>query len=112
MSQFISVLLALSALSTSAAFAYEQVDEQRSAPITRIYVSPGASGSVGTSSRHESYDNYGGYRVPSGGYTNERSVQGNGSSQTRGNVIQSIEYPGIGEFQRQPGTRSVEINSR
>ncbi|WP_137819802.1 hypothetical protein [Pseudomonas sp. 2FG] len=106
------VLLALSAFSTSAAVAYEPADEQSPAPITRIYISPGASGSIGTSSRHERYDNYGGYPVPSGGYRNERSFQGSGSSQIRGNVTQSIEYPGVGEFQRQPGSRTIEINRR
>ncbi|RJG11092.1 hypothetical protein D3879_15610 [Pseudomonas cavernicola] len=112
MSKLTTVLLALSAFVASAAFAYESADEQRPAPITRIYISPGASGSIGTSSRYERYDNYGGYRVPSGGYRNERSFQGSGSSQTRGNVIQSIEYLGIGEFQDQPGSRTIEINRR
>ncbi|WP_137887192.1 hypothetical protein [Pseudomonas sp. 2FE] len=112
MSKRTTVLLALSAFVASAAFAYEPADELRSAPITRIYISPGASGSIGTSSRYERYDNYGGYPVPSGGYTNERSFQGSGSSQIRGNVTQSIEYPGVGEFQRQPGSRTVEVNRR
>lgn len=112
MSKRTTGLLALSAFVASAAFAYESADEQRPAPIPRIYISPGASGSIGTSSRHESYDNYGGYRVPSGGYMHERSYQGSGSSHTRGNVTQRIEYPGIGEFQDQPGSRTIEINRR
>lgn len=89
--------------------AAERAGQQRS--ISRTYVSPGASGSVGESSRQQGYSGYGGYQVPDSRYEN-RTYQGTGSTQTRGTIKQSTEYPGVGEFERQPGSRSVERNRR
>jgi len=92
-----------------AALAAEIVGQQRT--ITRTYVSPGASGSISESSRQEGSSGYGGYQVPDNRYNNS-TYQGSGSTQIRGNVQQSIEYPGVGEFQRQPGNGSVHRERR
>ncbi len=88
--------------------AAEVVGQQRI--INRTYVSPGASGSISESSRQQGYTGYGGYQVPDNRYGNSSNYQGNGSTQIRGNVRQTIEYPGVGEFERQPGSRSVQKN--
>ncbi len=101
------VLVSLPGTWVSAA---EVVGQQRI--ITRTYVSPGASGSISESSRQQGSTGYGGYQVPDNGYGNSSSYQGNGSTQIRGNVRQTIEYPGIGEFERQPGSQSVQQNRR
>jgi len=80
---------------------------QQSPPvIQRIYISPGASGSVESSSTWQRQDGYGGVRVPSG-YGESRSgtvIIDQGS----GGIRQSIEYPngavyprGNGSYQQQ-----------
>lgn len=69
----------------------QQWDTRQSPPIQRIYVSPGASGSVGGSSSWQRYDGYGGAQVPRD-YGESRS----GTviiDQSGGGVRQSIEYP-------------------
>lgn len=97
-------------LTTQIAAAAEIVGQQRT--ITRTYVSPGASGSISESSRQEGSSGYGGYQVPDSRYNSDSTYQGSGSTQIRGNVQQSIEYPGVGEFQRQPGNGSVQRERR
>ncbi len=105
----LSVLL-VAGLSAQVTLAAEIVGQQRT--ITRTYVSPGASGSISESSRQEGSSGYGSYQVPDNRYNSNSTYQGSGSTQIRGNVQQSIEYPGVGEFQRQPGNGSVHRERR
>ncbi len=106
MKRFVAALILVAGLPSIGFHAAEIVGQQRT--ITRTYVTPGASGSIGESSRQQGYSGYGGYQVPESGYDSRSTYQGSGSTQIRGNVQQSTEYPGVGEFQRQPGSRSVE----
>ncbi|MFV3371836.1 hypothetical protein ACNFH5_26990 [Pseudomonas sp. NY15435] len=80
---------------------------QQSPPvIQRIYVSPGASGSVDSSSSWQRQDGYGGVTVPRGyGETRSSTVI---IDQGSGGIRQSIEYPngavyprGNGNYQQQ-----------
>ncbi|MFV3307564.1 hypothetical protein ACNFBT_20055 [Pseudomonas sp. NY15181] len=65
---------------------------QQSPPvIQRIYVSPGASGSVDSSSSWQRNDGYGGVQVPRG-YGESRSSTVI-IDQSGGGIRQSIEYP-------------------
>jgi len=74
------------------------------------YVSPGASGSISSSSRSQSYDVYGGHAIPSQGYgSREVQIQGGASVRQSGGIRQSIEYPGGVEVQRYPGQSSYEV---
>lgn len=98
--------LAVAALPTLAA---EPVSRQvQSVPIE--YVSPGASGSIGSSSSSQSYDVYGGYAVPSDSESGRTQSHAYGSSgvQQNGGIRQSIKYPGGLEVQRYPGQNSYE----
>ena len=79
--------------------------------IPKSYVSPGASGSVSGSVYSLQYDLYGDQRVPQGGLRQE-SQYGSYSSETRGGIRQSIEYPGGLIIERQPGTSSFQRRSR
>lgn len=81
-------------------WAGQQVPEH----IPRTYISPGASGSIGTSERHERYDLYGGQRIP--GTTHQESQYGTQSIETRGGIRQTIEYPGGHVIERTPGQGS------
>ncbi|SDI14795.1 hypothetical protein [Pseudomonas panipatensis] len=84
----------------------EQAVRQVPAPgIQRIYVSPGASGSIESSSSSQGYDGYGGAQVP------RRYEQGSStviidSSGGNGGIRQSIEYPNGVAYPVNPGTRS------
>lgn len=71
--------------------------------IPKAYVSPGASGSVSGSAHYERYDLYGGQRLPRGAVRQE-SRYGTYSTETRGGVRQSIEYPGGPRIELQPGS--------
>ncbi|MDN6859720.1 hypothetical protein QO207_24300 [Pseudomonas sp. CAN2814] len=75
---------------------------QQSPPaVQRIYISPGASGSVGTSSNWQTYDGYGGTQVPRGyGETRSGTVI---IDQGSGGVRQSIEYPNGAVYPRGNG---------
>jgi len=95
------------AQSQSAPRYQNQTQWQQSPPvIQRIYVSPGASGSVDSSSSWQRNDSYGGVRVPSGyGETRSNTVI---IDQGSGGIRQSIEYPngavyprGNGNYQQQ-----------
>ncbi|HBX56113.1 hypothetical protein [Pseudomonas sp. UBA2684] len=80
--------------------------------IPQAYVSPGASGSIGTSQRYERHDLYGGQRLPDHlGSTREQSQYGSQSLETRGGIRQSIEYPGGYEVQQSPGQGSYRRES-
>ncbi|WP_157883325.1 hypothetical protein [Pseudomonas sp. ATCC 13867] len=69
-----------------------QTQWQPSPPtIQRIYVSPGASGSVNSSSSWQRYDGYGGVQVPRGyGESHSGTVI---IDQSGGGIRQSVEYP-------------------
>lgn len=89
-----------------------QADEVVRRPIQAVpieYVSPGASGSISSSSRSQNYDLYGGQAVPGQGYGQQSQSYGNSSVQQRGSIRQSTEYPGGFEVQRYPGQDSYEV---
>ena len=65
MKLFRCALLALVASGAIPALAAEPSGQQTIRVIPKTYVSPGASGSVDTYQRSQSYDVYGGQRVPS-----------------------------------------------
>lgn len=75
--------------------------------IPKSYVSPGASGSVSESMQYERQDLYGGQRLPQGSVRQESSY-GSYSSETRGNIRQSTEYPRGLIIERQPGAGSYQ----
>ena len=101
-----TIILLLAATLSSVALGDEPV--RRSIPIE--YVSPGASGSVSSSSRSQSYDVYGGHAVPSQGYGRQvEIIQGGSSVRQNGGIRQSIEYPGGIEVQQYPGQNSYEV---
>ena len=76
--------------------------------IERIYVSPGASGSIDSSSSVQRYDGYGGAQVPRSYEQGSSTVIiDNTGAGTNGGIRQSIEYPNGVQFQVTPGsTRS------
>lgn len=85
-------------------------DEVVRRPIQAVpieYVSPGASGSVSSSSRSQRYDLYGGQAVPS--YGQQSQSYGSLSVQQRGGIRQSTEYPGGYEVQRYPGQSGYDV---
>jgi hypothetical protein len=75
---------------------------QQSPPVVqRIYISPGASGSVESSSSWQRYDGYGGVQVPrSYGETRSGTVI---IDQGSGGIRQSIEYPNGAVYPRGNG---------
>lgn len=70
----------------------QQWETRQSPPVVqRIYVSPGASGRVDSSSNWQRYDGYGGTQVPRGyGDSHSGTVI---IDQSGGGIQQSIEYP-------------------
>jgi hypothetical protein len=78
--------------------------------IPKSYISPGASGSIGTSQQFERYDLYGGQRLPGAGLRQQQNYQGSQSVESRGAIRQSIEYPGGLRVAQLPGqgTESYE----
>lgn len=71
----------------------QQWETRQSPPVVqRIYVSPGASGSVDSSSSWQRYDGYGGVPVPRG-YGESRSSTVIIDQSGTGGLRQSIEYP-------------------
>lgn len=82
-------------------------------PIPIEYVSPGASGSVSTYSRSQSYPLYGGHAVPGLGYGRSQvEVRGSSAVRQSGGIRQSTEYPGGIEVQRYPGQSGYEVQRR
>lgn len=75
--------------------------------IPKSYVSPGASGSVSGSSSYQQHNLYGGQRLPQGSVRQD-SRYGSQSSETRGGIRQSTEYPGGLIIERQPGSGSYQ----
>jgi hypothetical protein len=99
-------ILLLTAALSGVALGTEPV--RREIPVE--YISPGASGSVSSSSRSQSYDIYGGHAVPSQGYGRQvEIIQGGSSVRQGGGIRQSIEYPGGLEVQRHPGQHGYEV---
>ncbi|MBB1521122.1 hypothetical protein [Aquipseudomonas guryensis] len=96
------------AMAAVPALAAEPVSRQiQSVPIE--YVSPGASGSISSSSSSQSYDVYGGYAVPSESGSTQRHAYGSSGVQQNGGIRQSIKYPGGLEVQRYPGQNNYEV---
>lgn len=77
--------------------------------IPKTYISPGASGSIGSSQTIESHNLYGGQRLPDGLQRHEQRY-GSQSQETRGAIKQTIEYPNGYRVQQYPGqsTESFE----
>ncbi len=80
----------------------EQQAPQTLRVIPKTYISPGASGSIGSSQQIETHNLYGGQRLPSGLQRHEQRY-GSQSIETRGTIQQSIEYPGGHRVQQYPG---------
>ena len=99
-----SILMILAASVASAAFADQP---QTIRVIPKSYVSPGASGSVSGSSSYQQHNLYGGQRLPQGSVRQESSY-GSYSSENRGGIRQSTEYPGGLIIERQPGSGSYQ----
>ena len=99
-----SLVLILATAFVSAAFADQP---QTIRVIPKSYVSPGASGSVSGSSSYQQQNLYGGQRLPQGSVRQESSY-GSYSSESRGGIRQSTEYPGGLIIERQPGSGSYQ----
>ncbi|MGP0173802.1 hypothetical protein ACSVIJ_18235 [Pseudomonas sp. NCHU5208] len=93
------ISMVLVCICAAAAFADEP---QTIRVIPKSYVSPGAGGSVSGSAHYQQYDLYGGQRLPQGSVRQE-SRYGSHSTETRGGIRQSTEYPGGLIIERQPG---------
>lgn len=105
--RIMQIVLLGAAVTAVSAQAAEPVSRQvQSVPIE--YVSPGASGSIGSSSSSQSYDVYGGYAIPSDSGSTQRHAYGSSDVQQNGGIRQSIKYPGGLEVQRYPGQSSYE----
>lgn len=102
MLRLISMMLVC--ICAAAAFADEP---QTIRVIPKSYVSPGASGSVSGSASYQQYDLHGGQRLPQGSVRQE-SRYGSHSTETRGGIRQSTEYPGGLIIERQPGAGSYQ----
>lgn len=97
--------ISLVALLLSAPLYAEQQAPQTIRVIPKTYISPGASGSIGSSQQVERYDLYGGQRLPDG-VQRQAQRYGSQSVESRGGIQQSIEYPGGREVQQFPGQRT------
>ncbi|PAV47481.1 hypothetical protein CK486_13110 [Pseudomonas sp. HAR-UPW-AIA-41] len=75
-------------------------------PIERVYVSPGASGSIESSSSQQRYDVYNGTRVPSDVSNTQVYRYGSEQTQTSGGLRQSTEYPDGRVIEQTPGQRT------
>jgi hypothetical protein len=98
------------AVSLAALFLITPLYAEQHAPqslrvVPKIYISPGASGSIGSSRQVESHDRYGGQRLPDGVQRHEQRYGGQ-SVEHRGGIEQSIEYPGGHQVQQIPGRRT------
>ncbi|MET1077963.1 MAG: hypothetical protein ABWY06_08080 [Pseudomonas sp.] len=82
-------LLVLMGLELSAG---AQADPASVTVVERVYISPGASGSISTSSRQQSYDSYGGRPTGTG---HGPSVNQQGSARVLGNVTQGVDERGM-----------------
>ena len=88
----------------------EQQAPQTLRVIPKTYISPGASGSIGSSQTIESHNLYGGQRLPDGLQRHEQRY-GSQSIENRGTIKQTIEYPNGYRVQQYPG-QSTEYYER
>jgi hypothetical protein len=88
----------------------EQQVPQTLRVIPKAYISPGASGSIGSSQQIEHHNLYGGQRLPDG-LRRQQSYSGSQSVESRGAIQQSIEYPSGYRVQQYPG-QSTEYYER
>lgn len=88
-----------------APFVAAQAETQNMQPIERVYVSPGASGSIETSSSQQRYDVYNGTRVPSDVSRAQVYRHSNEQIQTSGGLRQSTEHPDGRVVEQTPGRR-------
>jgi hypothetical protein len=83
--------------------------QQQAEPTLRVipktYISPGASGSIGSSQTFESHNLYGGQRLPQVPQRYEQRYDSQ-SVETRGAIKQTIEYPNGYRVQQYPGQSS------
>ncbi len=70
--------------------------------IPKTYISPGASGSIGSSQTIENHNLYGGQSLPEGLQRHEQRSNSQ-SVESRGSIKQSIEYPSGYRVQQYPG---------
>lgn len=84
-----------------------QQTQQPIRAIPKTYVSPGASGSVGTYERHERHNLYGGQRIPDAN-TRQSNQYGTQSIETRGGIRQTIEYPNGHVIEQSPGRSTYQ----
>lgn len=70
--------------------------------IPKTYISPGASGSIGSSQTLENHNLYGGQRLPQGLQRLEQRYDSQ-TLESRGAIKQSIEYPNGYRMQQYPG---------
>lgn len=73
--------------------------------IPKTYISPGASGSIGSSQTFESHNLYDGQRLPQVPQRYEQRYDSQ-SVETRGAIRQTIEYPNGYRVQQYPGQSS------
>lgn len=88
----------------------EQQAPQTLRVIPKTYISPGASGSIGSSQTIESHNLYGGQRLPDGLQRHEQRYDSH-SVESRGGGQQSIEYPNGYRVQQYPG-QSTQYQQR
>jgi hypothetical protein len=108
MTVFVRLLVILGVALVSPVYADSQAP-QAIRVIPKTYISPGASGSIGSSRHYEQHNLYGGQRLPGDGalrrYESHSSSQ---SVESRGAIRQSIEYPSGYEAQTLPGQGSQQ----
>ncbi|MGE6791576.1 hypothetical protein ACQKFS_06080 [Pseudomonas guineae] len=73
--------------------------------IPKTTISPGASGSIGSSQTIDNHNLYGGQRLPEGLQRHEQRY-GSQSLENRGTIKQTIEYPNGYRVQQYPGQRT------
>ncbi|WP_341303545.1 hypothetical protein [Pseudomonas sp. TMP25] len=78
--------------------------------IPKTYISPSASGSIGSSQTIENHNLYGGQRLPEGLQRHEQRSNSQ-SVESRGSIKQSIEYPSGYRVQQYPG-KSTQYQER
>jgi hypothetical protein len=83
----------------------EQQAPQTLRVIPKTYISPGASGSIGSSQSIDNHNLYGGQRLP-GGLLRHEQRSGRQSIESRGAIKQTIEYPNGYRVQQYPGQSS------
>jgi hypothetical protein len=84
----------------------EQHAPQTLRVIPKTYISPGASGSVGSSQQVDNHNLYGGQRLPSGLQQHQQRYDSR-AVEHRGALKQSIEYPNGYRVQQFPGQGSA-----